>query len=155
MTGGFEAWHVLMGAHAVLLEAIEREVAGAGGLALSWVEALTLLSDAPRQALRMQELASGLVLSKSGATRLVDRLVAEKLIERTSCGEDRRGVYAALTEQGRAALEQTRPLLIDAVDKVFSRHLTAHEANQLRVLLDKVAAANGYQVHSYGETAAG
>ena len=73
-------------------ERLERE----HGLSLSSYEVLLLLSEAPRNAMRMGELADSLLLSRSGLTRLVDRMVARDLVERHSCADDRRGTYARL-----------------------------------------------------------
>lgn len=139
-----EAWRTLLNAHAVVLDAIERQLQREAGMPLTWHEVLIRLSEAPDGSLRMQDLADRLVLSRSGVTRLVDRLEAAGLIERASCPSDRRGTYAVLTDAGRSALERLQPLLRPAVQQHFGRYLTEPEAELLRSILDKLLTAHGY-----------
>ena len=94
--------------------------------------------------MRMQDLADRLVLSRSGVTRLVDRLEAAGLIERASCPSDRRGTFAVLTEAGRHAFEEARPFVDRAVEEHFGRHLDATEAGQLEAILTKLLDAHGH-----------
>lgn len=137
------AWRTLVRAHAVVLDAIERELERGQGIPLTWHEVLFRLAAAPDGALRMQDLADRLVLSRSGATRLVDRLEKAGLIERASCPSDRRGTYAVLTAAGRSALAKVGPLLRSAIAEHFGRHLSEAEAGQLQSILRGVLAALG------------
>ena len=76
----------------------------ARGLPLSRYDVLLNLAEAPGGRLRMQELSASVLLSKSGLSRLVDRMVAAGLVRRERCEDDRRGWFAVLTDQGRSAL---------------------------------------------------
>jgi DNA-binding MarR family transcriptional regulator len=139
-----QAWRALLTAQAVVLDAVEGQLQGVGQMPLAWFEVLVRLADEPQGALRMQDLAERLVLSRSGVTRLVDRLEAAGLIERASCPSDRRGTYAVLTESGRRALETGQPLVERAVEEHFGRHLEQAEAELLESTLGKLLAAHGY-----------
>ena len=104
------AWRALLVAHAAAVGAIERELASADLVPLTWYDVLVALWEAPEHRLRLHELASAVVLSRSGLTRLVDRLEAAGLLRREACADDRRGSYAVLTEAGRAAQLRAWPI---------------------------------------------
>jgi DNA-binding MarR family transcriptional regulator len=147
---GLEAWHMVMNAQAAVVDSLEQELRANGALPLASIEALALLGEAPDGAMRMQELSSQVRLSRSGATRLVDRLVAEGLVRRASCPSDRRGVHAILTDEGREALQRSRPCILKAIDEHFSRHLSREEKREMQSVLEKVLIANGQQPHAFG-----
>jgi DNA-binding MarR family transcriptional regulator len=107
------------------------------------VELLMRLSRAPEERLRMVEVSRSLLLSKSGVTRLVDRLEQRGLVERTSCPDDRRVVYTKLTEQGRQAFGEADPLLAVAVAEHLGRHLSAQEISEMREGLYTVLKSEG------------
>src|SRR5678815_3229180 len=90
-----ETWRSFLVAHAQIRRQLERELQAEQSLGLGEYEVLLLLARAPERQLRMSELADLLVLSRSGVTRLVDRLEADALVERASCDTDRRGRGAA------------------------------------------------------------
>jgi DNA-binding MarR family transcriptional regulator len=138
-----KAWRALLTAQAVVLDSIEGHLRDGGQLPLAWFEVLARLSNADGR-LRMQDLADRLVLSRSGVTRLVDRLEAAGLIERASCPSDRRGTFAVLTEAGQRALEAARPVVDRAVEEQFARHLDASDTQQLESILGKLLDAHGY-----------
>ncbi len=139
-----QAWRALLTAQAVVLDAVEGQLQDQGQLPLAWFEVLARLANEPQSALRMQDLAERLVLSRSGVTRLADRLEAAGLIERASCPSDRRGTYAVLTEAGRKALQDAQPLVGEAVEEQLGRFLDASEARLLESILGKLLAAHGY-----------
>lgn len=89
----------------------------------------------------MHELAERVVLSRSGLTRLVDRLEAEGLLLRDRSGRDRRGAYAVITEQGIAALRQTWPVYARGIAEYFARWLTLEEAQLLESALGRILQA--------------
>lgn len=113
------------------------------GITPEEVELLMRLSRAPEERLRMVEVSRSLLLSKSGVTRLVDRLEQRGLVERTSCPEDRRVVYTTLTEQGRQAFGEADPLLATAVAEHLGRHLDVQEIAAMREGLYTVLTAEG------------
>lgn len=106
------------------------------------VELLMELEAAPEQRLRMADVSRSLRLSKSGVTRLVDRLALRGLVERAPCPSDRRVVYAGLTEAGRRAVDVAAPLLISGVAEQLGGHLEAQELEDVTRSLRKVLAAH-------------
>lgn len=101
-------------------------------------EALLRLSRTPGHRLRMSDLAAQTGLSASGLTRLIDRLHADRLVEREMCPSDRRGAYAVLTEEGRRRLGSVLPDHLELVDRHLTDVLTAEEADQLEAILRKL-----------------
>jgi DNA-binding MarR family transcriptional regulator len=91
--------------------------------------------------LRMSDLADTVLLSPSGVSRLVDRLVADGLIERRPCDDDGRAVHAAITERGRALLADAEATYTAALRRLFTDHYTAEEYAVLGGLLLRVAPA--------------
>jgi len=102
------AWRGMLRTHAVLTKALDAELDAAHGLPLSSYEVLMHLNDAEDQRMRMSDLADLVILSRSGLTRLVDRLEREGLLERQSCASDARGSFASLTAAGRRKLAAAR-----------------------------------------------
>src|SRR5213080_4102667 len=94
------AWHALIRSHARVVRRLEAELEAEQGLTLQAYEVLAHLSEVPERRLRMSDLAAMVVLSPSGLTRLVDKLAADGLVERTRCGSDARVVHATLTDKG-------------------------------------------------------
>jgi DNA-binding MarR family transcriptional regulator len=135
------AWRSLLEAHAALTELLERELVAERGLPLSRYEVLLRLVEAPGGRLRMQELASSVLLSKSGLSRLVDRMEAAGLVRRERCPSDRRGAFAVLTDQGRSALRRAAPVHLRGIQEHFARHLADGEARTLAAALGRVSAA--------------
>jgi len=121
--------------------AIEADLAATGLPSLSWYDALYELYLAPGRHLRMNELARSALLSRSGLTRLVDKLEQEKLIERRSCPSDGRVQHAQLTDKGIEMLRKIWPVYRAGIAKYFAVHLSAAEARELEKTLGKVAAA--------------
>src|SRR6266496_4330651 len=113
------AWASLLQVHSVLVGTLERELLAARGLPLAWYEVLLHLSRAPEGAARMQDLSEAVLLSKSGMTRLVDRMEEANLVTRRSCAADRRGTYAAITEAGREAFRRATPSHLRGLQEHF------------------------------------
>jgi DNA-binding MarR family transcriptional regulator len=122
------AWRAFLKAHAVLVDQIDRDLLDAGQLSLSSYDVLIELYLAPEHRLRMHELAEGVVLSRSGLTRLVDRLESEGYLTRDHCKTDRRGAYAVLTPQGLEALRHAWPIYAQGITHYFADWLTPDEA---------------------------
>jgi DNA-binding MarR family transcriptional regulator len=135
------AWRAFVNAHAAAIDRIERELAGAGQISLAWYDVLVALWEAPEHRLRLNELARAVVLSRSGLTRLVDRLEAAELLRREPCPGDRRGAYAVLTPAGRAAQLAAWPTYAQGIETHFARHLSDAEAESLATALERVDAA--------------
>lgn len=113
------SWRSFLHAHARLLRRLDEELQAGHGLSLAEYDALVQLVNAPGHRLRMSVLAERVLLSRSGITRLVDRLVASGAVERSACVTDARGAEAALTEQGLARLRAASRTHLDGVQRYF------------------------------------
>src|SRR5690242_5798717 len=121
---GLSAWRALLRTQATTVGRIERDLARSSeNLPLVWYDVLLALVDAPERRLRLHELAQAVVLSRSGLTRLVDRLEAAGLLRREPDPTDRRGAFAVLTDEGYAALRQTWPAYARGIQEHFARYL--------------------------------
>ena len=98
------AWRGLLRVHAALIREMDAEMRARHGISLSAYEVLMLLGDAPRRRMRVSELSAATLLSVSGVSRLVDRLVRDGLVLKEACEEDGRGAEAVLTPMGRGRL---------------------------------------------------
>jgi len=96
------------------------------------------LVEAPDHQLRMHELADRVVLSRSGLTRLVDRLEQEGLLRREPDPNDRRGAFAVLTEQGHEALRKSWPVYARGIARHFASHLGDEEARILVEIFKRI-----------------
>lgn len=133
-----ETWRSFLVAHAQIRRQLERELQAEQSLGLGEYEVLLLLARAEHRQLRMSELADRLVLSRSGVTRLVDRLEAESLVERTSCATDRRGSWATLTDAGHTRLRRAAPTHLRGVGEHFLDRIPPAELDALQRTLDRV-----------------
>jgi DNA-binding MarR family transcriptional regulator len=133
-----ETWRSFLVAHAQIRRQLERELQAEQSLGLGEYEVLLLLARAEDRQLRMSELADRLVLSRSGVTRLVDRLNAEGLVERTSCDTDRRGAWATLTGAGHERLRRAAPTHLRGVGEHFLDRIPPAELETLQRTLDRV-----------------
>lgn len=95
-----ESWRTFLRAHATVSRALEAELVAEEQLSLAAYDVLVQLVEAPGHRLRMTELAEAVLLSRSGVTRLVDRLERSGLVSRCRVAGDGRGVAAQLTEAG-------------------------------------------------------
>jgi len=125
------AWRGLLRAHACLVKALDSELEAAHGLPLTSYEVLVFLEGAENRRMRMCDLASSILLSRSGLTRLVDRLERENLIERATCAHDARGFYAVLTEAGREKLHAARATHLAGVQEHFLAHFSDQELDTM------------------------
>lgn len=135
------AWDLFLEAQGTLLCRLERELHTECGLPLTWYTVLLRLGDAPDRRLRMQELVGSLMLTKSGITRLVDRMAAAGLIARTTCPSDRRGAFASLTDAGSATLQRATPIHRRGIQQHFGNQLTDDELRALTRVLTKLMAS--------------
>ena len=131
-------WAAFLRAHSVLTASLERELVAERGLSLAWYEVLLQLRRAGGE-LRMQELARSVLLSKSGLTRLVDRMEAAGLVARRSCPTDRRGTFVTLTDEGRRAFRAAAPVHLRGIEEHFTSRLDDDDRRALAAVLDKLA----------------
>src|SRR5207249_2437760 len=134
---GLQAWHALLRAHATLMRRLETDLESKTGLALADYDVLAQLALAGGS-LRMTELADRALISRSGMTRRVARLVHEGLVRRANAQADARGVVVALTAAGVARLTETAPVHLRGVSHLFVAPLDDQELAVLASALDKV-----------------
>jgi DNA-binding MarR family transcriptional regulator len=134
---GLEAWSSLLRAHATLMRRLETDLAQATGLALADFDVLAQLANAGGE-LSMTELADRALISRSGMTRRVSRLVAEGFVQRATVDADARAVVVLLTDAGLARLTETAPVHLRGVGDLFVAQLDDQELAVLKTALDKV-----------------
>jgi len=132
------AWRGLLRAHARVLAGLDAELEQAHGLAVPEYEVLLVLSESGDQNLRMSELADAALLTRSGMTRLVDRLEKQGLVRRERCPADGRGTYAVITPEGQARYAEARPTHIAGVRRMFLDPLKKKEQRALAEAFDAV-----------------
>lgn len=126
-----DSWRGFLRTHATLVGELDEELTERHGLPLSSYDVLVNLSDAPDGQLRMSHLADAVLLSRSGLSRLVARLVSQGLIERLECENDARGAFAAITDKGRELLAEARVTHRAGVRERFLDRLGEREQRQL------------------------
>lgn len=135
------AWMAFLHASTRLMERLDAELEG-HGLSLADYEILVHLSDEPAGELRMTELAARTLVSRSGLTRRLDRLVESGLVARRSCPTDRRGVLAVLTPAGRTRLEEAAPTHVEGVRRHFLSQLDGQDLSSLAECLNAVVSSS-------------
>lgn len=120
-------WRAFLEAHSTVLRALEREMREEQGLSLTWYDVLVHLSEAPGERLPHNVLAESVVLSRSGITRLVDRMVAAGLVRREPSPDDRRVSQVVMTEEGRGVLHQAVPGHLRGIAEHFTGHLNTED----------------------------
>lgn len=131
------AWRALLQAHATLMRRLDTDLREHAGLGLADFDVLAQLASAGGE-LRMTELAARTLLSRSGLTRRVARLVDEGLVRRANAAGDGRGVLVALTDSGIARLTETMPVHLQGVSQLFVERLDEQELAVLESALGKV-----------------
>lgn len=118
-----QAWRVLLAQHASVTCALERELQQGHSLSVSEYEVLERLAEASEKQ-RIQDLADAVHLSQSATTRVVGRLEADGLVNRTMCTNDRRGVYAVISDAGRARHAEACPTQRRVLDELLAAPAT-------------------------------
>ncbi len=132
------AWRGMLRAHAALTKELDAELAREHNLPLSSYEVLLYLADAPEGRMRMAELAESVLLSRSGLTRLVDRLEREGLLKRERCESDARGYFAEITPQGRRLFDRARRTHLEGVRVRFLSRFSRDELRAMGALWQKL-----------------
>jgi DNA-binding MarR family transcriptional regulator len=136
--GELAAWRGLLRVHAAMVRALDAELEAVHGLPLSHYEVLMSLGEAPDGRMRMCDLADRVLLSRSGLTRLADRLERDGLICRAKCSADARGSFACLTEAGHDILARARQTHLEGVRRHFLEHLGQQELECLSAAWERV-----------------
>ena len=141
-----QAWKAFLRASTRLMERLDAELTDFG-ISLADYEILVNLSDEPTGELRMTELAARTLVSRSGLTRRLDRLVESGLVARRSCPTDRRGVLAVLTPAGRQRLQDAAPKHVEGVRRHFLSQLTGQDLVALASCLEAVVESSENPAH--------
>lgn len=136
---GIGAWRNFLTAHARVTRRLDEELQAAHGLSLAEYDALLQIAHAPGRRVRMNVLAERVILSRSGITRLVDRLEADGSVERIACATDARGQEAVLTEAGLDRLRTAATTHLDGVRRLFLGRLDETALDGLEASLGRVA----------------
>jgi DNA-binding MarR family transcriptional regulator len=134
------AWHAFIRAHARVVRLLESELEAEQGLTLPAYEVLAHLTEAPDGRLRMSDLAAVSVLTPSGLTRVVDKLVREGYVERQRCASDARVVYAAVTDTGVERVRQAYPTHLSGVRRHLVDRLSTEQLTAIRDALEPLTA---------------
>ena len=135
------AWGAFLTAHKALENILSRELESACGLPLTWFDALAQLRMAPARRLTMGQLATALLFSKSGLTRLIDRMVEAGLVQRLARPGDRRSLHIALTDAGEEKFRQALPIHLEHVKRHFAAYIEDDEAAAVESALVRMANA--------------
>ena len=133
-------WRAFLLAHARVSRRLDEELRLEHDLSIAEYDTLLSLALAPGRRMRMGPLAERVILSKSGVTRLVDRLVGDELVERSACLADARGAEAVLTDRGLARLREASPTHLRGISEHF---LSILDDADLAVIERSMAAVAG------------
>jgi len=133
------AWRAFLEAHARVTRRLDDELRAEHGLSLAEYDALLQLARSPGRKLRMNQLADRIVLSRSGITRLIDRLSSAGLVERAHCASDARGAEAVLTRQGLERLRAASTTHLRGVETHFIGIVSAADLDAVGRALGEVA----------------
>jgi DNA-binding MarR family transcriptional regulator len=125
------AWGGFLRTHARLVRELDDELTRAHGLPLSSYDVLVQLASTAERQMRLSQLAEAVLLSRSGLSRLVARLVEQGLVERIECTDDARGAFAVLTDAGSARLESARETHRSGVRRRFLGRLSEAQQREL------------------------
>lgn len=135
-------WRSFLRAHARITRCLEEELLAEQSLSLAAYDVLVQLTEAPDRRLRMTELADAVLLSRSGVTRLVDRMERDGLVRRQRIDSDGRGVVAALTEAGLQRLRVASRTHLAGVMRHFVAVLESDELIEFGCTCEHLAEAN-------------
>jgi DNA-binding MarR family transcriptional regulator len=137
-SGRLRAWRLYVESALALVDVLDSELERDAGIPLRWYDALVHLEETP-EGLRMNELAERILYSKSGFTRVVDRMEEAGLVRRDRPDNDRRSILVVLTETGRQTMENARRHHRHGIEQHFSQHLTDTDIKTLTHALEKIS----------------
>ena len=137
-TSELAAWRGFLRVHSAVIRDLDAALATAHDMPLTSYEVLLYIDGTRDGRMRMSDLAESVLLSRSGVTRLVDRLEKAGMVRRDTCAEDARGAYAVITRAGRLALADARQTHHAGVRERFLRHLSGEEREQLTELWERI-----------------
>ena len=132
-------WRLFFESGLALQSVLDTELEHEAGVTLRWYDVLVHLEESP-QGIPMSELAGRILHSKSGFTRVVDRMEEAGLVRRVRPEHDRRSILIVLTDSGNQTMQRARRYHRDGIERHFSQHLTDNEVKVLTRALEKVSA---------------
>jgi len=132
------AWRNFLRTHSHLMRLLEQDLQSRHKIPLGSYDVLVQLAEAPNHRLRMSDLAQAVLLSRSGLSRLVDRLQKDGLVQREPDPLDARGLYTVLTEKGRSTLRDASVVHLAGVSRLVTERLSDEELGQLSELMAKL-----------------
>ena len=133
--------------HTAILESLEAELWAAHRLHFAWYDVLVTIR-LSGGAMRMSELAEVALISRSAATRLVDKIEAAGYLERYVCPTDRRGMVVSLTAEGRRVQARAAPVVLRGLQSHFGRYLDEAQAEQMAETFERLLIGEGLRVPS-------
>ena len=133
------SWRLFFESSLAVIDVLDEELQREAGITTRWYDVLIHLEESP-EGIPMNELAERILYSKSGFTRVVDRMEEAGLVRRVRPEHDRRTVLVVLTEAGAETMEHARRYHRDGIERHFSQHLTDNEIKVLTRALEKVSA---------------
>lgn len=147
-------WRAFLGAHLLVTRRLDEELRAEHDLSLAEYDTLLAIAWAPDRRIRMRSLADSIFLSKSGVTRLIDRLVADGLVERSACVSDARGAEAVLTKAGLERLRSASATHLRGIDAHFLDAVDPTDLAAVERAMRSVADRAERESDACGETAA-
>ena len=136
-------WRAFLEAHARISRRLDEELRAEHDLSLAEYEALMSIARSPGRRIRMRQLSDQVVLSKSGVTRLIDRLVADGLVERSTCLTDARGAEAVLNDEGLTRLRAASRTHLRGISEHFLDPLAATDLIALEAAMRAISVSAG------------
>ena len=136
-------WRAFLLAHARIFRRLDEELRAEHDLTVGEYDALLTIAQAPERRIRMRQLADEVILSKSGVTRLIDRLVDDGLVERSACLADARGAEAVLTERGLSRLRAASETHVRGIHEHFLAILDGRDLDVIERTMSSVAQRAG------------
>jgi DNA-binding MarR family transcriptional regulator len=133
-----QSWRVFLTAQTRILERLSHALESEVDLPLAWYDVLLTLNEAEDGRLRMHQLADSLLLSRSAATRFIDRMEAAGLVERIQCLTDGRGTFVRLSAAGRKRFETAAPIYRRGVEEYFGRHVADAERQVIDPVMERL-----------------
>ena len=137
-TERLRCWRLFFESALALLDVLDTELEHSAGIPMRWYDVLVHLEEAP-EGVRMNALAERILYSKSGFTRVVDRMEQEGLVRRVRPEHDRRSILVVLTDTGAKTMENARRYHRDGIERHFSQHLSDTDIKALSRALEKVS----------------
>ena len=131
-------WRLFVESSLALVDVLDTELQEAAGIPQRWYDVLVHLEESP-DGIAMTELADQILYSKSGFTRLIDRMEEAGLVSRVRPPNDRRSILVTITDQGAQTMQDARRHHRDGIERHFSRHLTDTDTKALTRALEKIS----------------